>query len=1011
MKKLGLILGLLCFLGTMVLHAQETFPRNDVKDERYGAFAFTNATIIVNEKETIEKGTLLIKQGQIEDVGNNVRIPKGYTVIDLSGKFLYPSFVDIYTNYGLPKPERSRGGGGFGGPEQIQSKTKGAYNANEAIKSHYNAADEFNVDNKGAADLRKVGFGTVLTFKSDGVARGSSALVTLGDKGANHALLNDRAAAHYAFSRGTSTQYYPRSLMGMISLLRQTYLDAEWFGSQTPRPFSDQSLEAWMDLQSLPQIFETGNWMNALRADKVGDEFGVQYIIKTSTDAYQRLAELKATGAPLIISVKFPDAHDVSDPIDAQRVSLEDMLHWELAPTNPGKLEANNIPFAITADGHRGAKGFMANVRKAIEHGLSKEMALKALTTVPAEMVGASSQVGALKKGMLANFLITNGEIFDEKTVIHENWIQGQAFHFKSLETEDFSGKYALKVGDSDFEMEVSGKAGSHKTKLVINDSTNIDVKATFTKELLSLNFKSKPKGKESIRLSGWSTADGWKGKGQMEDGSWVAWSAKRTGDLESSDQKKRPKGGKSADKALGSVLYPFMAYGSSTRPQQENILIKNATVWTNESDGILTNTDVLLQDGKIARIGKNLSARGAKVIDGTGKHLTCGIIDEHTHIGGGGNEVATNSAMVRIGDQVNSEDINLYRTLAGGVTAAQVLHGSANPIGGQSALIKLRWGAAPEQMKIEGADEFIKFALGENVKRSRSQNSQRYPQTRMGVEQVYVDAFTEARMYEQGWKNYEALSQAEKAKTVKPRRDLAVEAILEILNEERFITCHSYVQSEINMLLKVAEQFDFRVNTFTHILEGYKVADKMAKHGVAASTFSDWWNYKWEVRYAIPYNAAIMHNEGVLTAINSDDANMGRRLNQEAAKAIKYGGVSEEDAWKMVTLNPAKMLHLDDQMGSIKVGKDADIVLWTDHPMSVYARAEKTIVDGIVYFDIAEDKERRLALQKERARLIQKMVGAKKAGRPMNRMGSSEALDIHCEDVLGEHHFHEGHE
>lgn len=1011
MKKLGLSLGLWCFLCTIVVQAQETFPRNDVKDERSEAFAFTNAKIIVNETETIEKGTLLIKQGKIEEVGSNVQIPKGYTVIDLSGKYLYPSFVDIYTNYGLPAPERSRGGGGFGGPEQIQSKTKGAYNANEAIKAHYNAADEFDVDNKSAADMRKVGFGTVLTFKSDGVARGSSALVTLGDKGANHALLKDRAAAHYSFSRGTSTQYYPRSLMGMISLLRQTYLDAEWFGSQTPRPFSDQSLEAWMDLQSLPQIFEASNWMNALRADKIGDEFGVQYIIKTSTDAYQRLEEIKESGAPLIISVKFPDAHDVSDPIEAQRVSLEDMLHWELAPTNPAQLEANDIPFAISSQGHRGAKGFMANVRKAIDYGLSKEMALKALTSLPAEMIGASDQVGALQKGMLANFLITNGEIFDEKTIIHENWIQGQAFHYKPLETTDFSGKYTLKVGNTNYNMEVSGKAGSHKTKLVINDSTNIDVKATFSKELLSLNFKAQPKGKESIRLSGWSTAEGWKGKGQMEDGRWIAWSATRTGDLEQSDQKKRPGGATSTDKNLGSVLYPFMAYGSPTKPVLEKILIKNATVWTNESDGILANTDVLLENGKIARIGKNLSARGAKIIDGTGKHLTCGIIDEHTHIGGGGNEVATNSAMVRIGDQVNSEDINLYRTLAGGVTAAQVLHGSANPIGGQSALIKLRWGAAPEQMKIEGADEFIKFALGENVKRSRSQNSQRYPQTRMGVEQVYVDAFTEARMYEQKWKAYEALSQAEKAKTVKPRRDLAVEAILEILNEERFITCHSYVQSEINMLLKVAEQFDFRVNTFTHILEGYKVADKMAKHGVAASTFSDWWNYKWEVRYAIPYNAAIMHNEGVLTAINSDDANMGRRLNQEAAKAIKYGGVSEEDAWKMVTLNPAKMLHLDDQMGSIKVGKDADVVLWTDHPMSIYARAEKTIVDGIVYFDIAEDKERRLALQKERARLIQKMIGAKKAGSPMNRMGSSEALDIHCEDVLGEHHFHEGHE
>ncbi|MBT8220920.1 MAG: amidohydrolase family protein, partial [Bacteroidia bacterium] len=414
---------------------------------------------------------------------------------------------------------------------------------------------------------------------------------------------------------------------------------------------------------------------------------------------------------------------------------------------------------------------------------------------------------------------------------------------------------------------------------------------------------------------------------------------------------------------------------------------------------GILSNTDVLLENGKITRIGKNLNASSATAIDGSGKHLTCGIIDEHTHIAGGGNDRATNSSMVRIGDQVNSEQISIYRTLAGGVTAAQVLHGSANPVGGQSALIKLRWGESPENLKIKGADEFIKFALGENVKRSSNQQSIRYPQSRMGVEQVYMDGFTNAQEYEKKWKAYNGLSSSEKSKAIKPRRDLVHEAMLEIINGERFITCHSYVQSEINMLMKVAEHFNFRVNTFTHIMEGYKVADKMREHGAAASSFSDWWNYKWEVRYAIPYNAAILHREGVLTAINSDDANMGRRLNQEAAKSIKYGNISEEDAWKMVTLNPAKMLHLDDQMGSIKVGKDADVVLWSDHPLSVYAKAEKTIIDGKVYFDIKEDQLAREANRKERARLIQKIKDAKKKGARTIRGSSPANLDFHCDD------------
>jgi hypothetical protein len=357
---------------------------------------------------------------------------------------------------------------------------------------------------------------------------------------------------------------------------------------------------------------------------------------------------------------------------------------------------------------------------------------------------------------------------------------------------------------------------------------------------------------------------------------------------------------------------------------------------------------------------------------------------------------------MVRIGDNIDAENINVYRALAGGVVAVQILHGSANPIGGQSALVKLRWGESPENYKIQGADRFIKFALGENVKRTANPSSIRYPQTRMGVEQVYVDAFTSAREYEKRWSAYNSLPAKEKMLAVKPRRDLADEAMLDILNKKLFITCHSYVQSEINMLMKVAERFNFRVNTFTHILEGYKVADKMARHGVAASSFSDWWNYKWEVRYAIPYNAAILHRAGVVTAINSDDAEMGRRLNQEAAKIVKYGGVSEEDALKMVTLNPAKMLHLDSQMGSIKVGKSADIVLWTDHPLSVYAKAEKTIIDGKVYFDMEKDEQNNREQQAERARLIQKLKNAKKTGMPTQRPEGRSQAEFHCEDVLG---------
>jgi imidazolonepropionase-like amidohydrolase len=311
-------------------------------------------------------------------------------------------------------------------------------------------------------------------------------------------------------------------------------------------------------------------------------------------------------------------------------------------------------------------------------------------------------------------------------------------------------------------------------------------------------------------------------------------------------------------------------------------------------------------------------------------------------------------------------------------------LHGSANTIGGQTQLIKLRWGANDQDLKFAGADPFIKFALGENVKRSSAtQGNPRFPDTRMGVDQVLMDAFQRASDYQNTWKMADENNKKKGAAPIVVRKDLELEALMEIMNKKRFITCHSYVQSEINATMKVAEKFGFNVNTFTHILEGYKVADKMKLHGAAASTFSDWWNYKMEVVDAIPYNAYIMQKVGLNVAINSDDAEMARRLNQETAKGVKYGGLTEEEAWKMVTINPAKMLHVDNKTGSIKVGKDADLVVWSDNPLSIYAKAEKTIVDGIIYFDRDKDAAMRVQNKNEKARLIAKLAAAKRTATP----------------------------
>ena len=478
-----------------------------------------------------------------------------------------------------------------------------------------------------------------------------------------------------------------------------------------------------------------------------------------------------------------------------------------------------------------------------------------------------------------------------------------------------------------------------------------------------------------------------WTGIGTDAQGNKTTWTANLVNTIATVAEKKKET---DSTKALAKVTYPFLGFGNETLPSQETILIKNATVWTSEKEGVLKNTDVLVKGGKITKLGTNLSEASAKVIDGTGKHLSAGIIDEHSHIAALSiNEGAQSvTSEVRIGDNMNPEDINIYRQLSGGVTTSHILHGSANTIGGQTQLMKLRWGATDEGLKFAGADPFIKFALGENVKRTTASNNNRFPDTRMGVEEVLNDAFDRAVDYQ-------------KAMKLNPntRRDLELDALVEIMNKKRFITCHSYVQPEITYALRIGDKYGFKFNTFTHILEGYKVADKMKEHGSSASTFSDWFMYKQEVVDAIAYNAAIMQKVGLNVCINSDDAEMARRLNQEAGKVVKYGGVSEEEALKMVTINPAKALHVADKVGSIKVGKDADLVLWSDNPLSIYAKSLFTIVDGVVYFDREKDTEMHKTVAAERARLIQKMLGDKKAGAPTRPATASLQTILNCGD------------
>ncbi len=466
---------------------------------------------------------------------------------------------------------------------------------------------------------------------------------------------------------------------------------------------------------------------------------------------------------------------------------------------------------------------------------------------------------------------------------------------------------------------------------------------------------------------------------------------AKDEGKADDSDKAdEKDKDDKKPKPASFELNYPLGAFGRKDIPAAAKLTaFVHATIWTCGPAGIIEDGTVVIADGKIVDVGKDIKIPdGAEVIDVRGTHITPGIIDCHSHAAtdGGVNEGTQSiTCEVRIGDFVDANDVTIYRQLAGGVTAANVLHGSANSIGGQNQVIKLRWGLSGEGLKFKEAPQGVKFALGENVKQSNwgSEATGRYPQTRMGVEQLYRDAFEAARDYARKLDAWKA-----NRRGLPPRRDLELDALREILDGQRWIHCHSYRQDEILALIRILKEYEITIGTFQHILEGYKVADEMAKAGAMASAFSDWWAYKMEVQDAIPYAGALMHKQGVVVSFNSDDGELARHLNQEAAKAVKYGGVDRQEALKFVTLNPAKQLRIDHLVGSIESGKHADFVIWSGDPLSNFSRCEQTWIDGRRYFHRDDDDRMQKESREKRNTLIQKILDS---GEDMHEPGERD--------------------
>ncbi len=1008
-----------------------TRPVEGLHDNTPAVYALTEARVVVAPGRVIERGVVVIRDGTIVDVRRDDQIPEDARVHSLAGKTIYAGLVDAYSEIRIAGSDDLGGAPYWNGQVTPQRNASGHYRAIAATNKK----------------LRAQGVTAQLVAPAAGVVKGTSALVLTGNQPNSTSILHPQLALHMRLtvsrSRGGS---YPNSPMGAVALARQSMYDAVWYkqawaayrsSPALSRPERNDALEV---LQQYPQsdtlvIVDAASELYFLRADRFAREFGLNVLVRGSGHEYRRLEAIKKTGRGVLVPVNFPDPPNVSTAETATAVSLEQLLHWDLAPENPARLEAAGIRFALTSAGLGDRSKFLSGVRRAVDRGLSRAGALRALTTAPAELLEVDHIVGTVEQGKLANLVVTDGDLFERGTKILEAWVRGERHQVAATAEFDVRGSWqvrmAAEVSPQVFSLQVTGRPTRLAGKLKFNDAGGPEdsrmpklLRVGVRDARFSCSFDAQHFGRQGVaRLTGVlslsdTAAPSWLGHITWPDGTRTEVVAERragpaSAAEEQEDAEEVSTGANVSDTSGGQprvaaarrdavkadkkqtasfkVNYPLGAYGLESPPQVEAVLFRGATIWTCGPAGVLEDASLLIADGKIVAVGQDVVAPAdAVVVDLAGKHLTPGIIDCHSHMAtdGGVNESGQAiTAEVRIGDFIDADDINIYRQLAGGVTSSNILHGSANPIGGQNQVIKLRWGALPEEMKFKQAPDGIKFALGENVTRANwTEPSDRYPRSRMGVEQLMRDAFYAAADYRDRWKAWQTTHQG-----LPPRRDLELEALAEVLSGSRWVHCHSYRQDEILALLRTMDGFGIQIGTFQHILEGYKVADEMARRGAMGSAFSDWWAYKVEVYDAIPYAGALMHQAGVVVSFNSDDRELARHLNHEAIKAVKYGGVSPEEALKFVTLNPARQLRIDQHVGSLVAGKHADVVIWSGSPLSIRSRCEQTWIDGRKYFDRVDDQLSRDKAAKRRNTLVQKILSS---GEPMQDPGSSSKPD-----------------
>jgi N-acetylglucosamine-6-phosphate deacetylase len=1007
----------------------QTAPPQGIRPAELRTHAIVDATVVVAPGRTVEHATVVIRDGVIAAVGADATVPPGARLWPASGLTVYPGLIDAAVLVD-PAPDVAGEGAHW----------------NSRVWPQRSMAAQNGPDKSKREALRALGFTAAAIYPSKGIFRGSGAVIALADDEDHLAAYLPRAAAAVGFDQGDfSERSYPGSLMGVIALIRQTFYDAQWYeqclavwrsdpqGVEPPQ--RADALAALADAIAGRQVvlFDVDDELDALRAARIAEEFSLKAALLGSGYEFRRLEEIAATGLPVIVPVDFPSTPAVASLLEADDVSLREMMTWEQAPTNARRLAAAGVTVALTTHRLGDVKEFPAALRNAVRHGLSEEAALAALTTAPAQMLGLENVLGTIEPGKAANLVVVEGSIFERRPKVRDTWVNGRRYEVSREPEHAFAGKGTLSTSNG---IELPVEADTKKSQITARLPEGGRERATdvvVQRERVSFVLDGRAFGTTGkVRLTGLLAGGRIAGTGALpggerftfaiepaaaapenaapgpgaadagvpdpapggEDG--AARDEDRDGarDRDGGDAEEEDDDGEEPiELPPDDLVRPLGAYGLSRPPATIDVLVTNAVLWTCGPQGIIERGSLYVRDGRIVSVGPNgpeATPDGVLVIDARGRHVTPGLIDCHSHTGisGGVNEgTQAVTAEVRIGDVVNPDDINWYHQLAGGLTACNQLHGSANPIGGQNSVVKVRWSQPPDGFTIEAAPAGIKFALGENVKRS----ADRYPGTRMGVEAIIRDAFEAAIEYRARLERYAALDPQARARTMPPRRDLELDALVEILEGSRLVHCHSYRQDEILMLIRLADELGFTIGTFQHVLEGYKVADAIARHGAGASSFSDWWAYKVEVMDAIPYNGALMQSVGVLVSFNSDSSELARRMNTEAAKAVRYGGLDPQEALKFVTINPAKQLRVDGRIGSLEPGKDADFVIWSESPLSTFARCEQTWIEGALYFDLAADQALRQQVAAERERLTQKIMSRKKDDRPARGAGGGE--------------------